>query len=244
MRNPNWYTRKKLMSTITKKIKTVDIVLDIGCGIQPQKYIFPKTHICCEPYQEYVDKLVDQTNNSVDGEYVIIKATLEEAINIFPKKSVDTIFLLDVIEHLEKNIGLDLIKKIESIARKQVILFTPLGYMPQCHPDGVDAWGLNGGSWQEHKSGWNPEDFDDSWDIYAAKEFHFDDHDGKKFEKPYGAMWIIKNLNYNRGNRIFSFSPRTLLHSWLDNVINGAVLIRNIPFRLRRKILFLLNSNK
>ena len=118
-----------------------------------------------------------------------------KALRLFPDKSIDHIIFTDVIEHLEKEEGFQLIQECERIARRQIILFTPLGFLPQkVREDKVDAWGLRGGSFQEHKSGWHISDFDDSWDIYCSEKYHFFDNAGKRFEKPYGAFWAIKNV--------------------------------------------------
>jgi hypothetical protein len=76
---------------------------------------------------------------------------------------------VDIIEHLEKDEGMKLLKCTENIARSQVVIFTPYGILPQSHPDGKDAWGLNGCDWQQHKSGWLPEDFDSSYEILPVK---------------------------------------------------------------------------
>ena len=46
---------------------------------------------------------------------------------------------MDVIEHLHKKEGYKLIKHAERVARVQVILFTPICYLPQSHPNGKDA---------------------------------------------------------------------------------------------------------
>jgi hypothetical protein len=169
--------------------------LDIGCGIRPQNFFRPQVHICCEPFDQYIDRLREDLRSRQESLYVIIKATWDEAVRLFPERSVDTVFLVDVIEHLEKEQARELLQATEKIARVQVAVFTPLGFLPQHHPDGIDAWGLNGGAWQEHKSGWQPEDFDSTWDIYAAKIFHTKDHTGRPFTTPYGAMWAIKTID-------------------------------------------------
>ncbi|HWP41979.1 MAG TPA: class I SAM-dependent methyltransferase, partial [Blastocatellia bacterium] len=132
-----------------------------------------------------------------------------------------TVFLLDVIEHLEKEESLKLLRATEQIARQQVIIFTPLGFLPQEHPDGKDHWGMEGGSWQTHKSGWLPEDFDDSWDIYAARAYHTHDNLGSEFEKPYGAMWAIKNIkDTSRNGQIHIIGKRQKAHVMLDKMID------------------------
>ena len=209
--NLNWFDKDELFPKVIEQLQKVDIVLDIGCGIRPQNYICPLVHICCEPFEEYSEILIDKANQQTDRRFIVLKAGWEEAVKLFAPKSVDTIFLLDVIEHLDKEKGEELLRLTESIARKQVVIFTPLGYVPQEHPDGIDAWGLNGGAWQEHKSGWLPDDFDDSWDIYACKEFHFIDHNGNPFDKPYGAFWAIKTFDHEKTKVLFliqSYIPK------------------------------------
>ncbi len=189
-----WLEKNELMPITRSKIEDVNIVLDIGCGIRPQEYIKPRIHVCCDPFQQYIEHLQDKVKDEKSKQYVFIKAEWSEVINMFPPKSVDTVFLLDVIEHVEKEQGKRLLTVSETIARRQIVIFTPLGFVPQNSPDGKDAWGFDGGKWQEHKSGWLPEDFDDSWDIYAAKIYHTIDHAGKKYDNPHGALWAIKNI--------------------------------------------------
>jgi len=189
-----WLEKDELMPTASEKIEKVDVVLDIGCGIRPQEKIIPAVHICCDPCQQYIEHLQNKVKDKRDRQYVIIKAGWSEIINMFPPESVDTVFLLDVVEHIEKEEGKELLRATEAIARRQVVVFTPLVFFPQHCPDGKDAWGLDGGKWQEHKSGWQPEDFDDSWDIYAAEVSHTQDHTGKEYERPCGAFWAIKNV--------------------------------------------------
>ncbi|MEI6706194.1 MAG: class I SAM-dependent methyltransferase [Methylococcales bacterium] len=186
--------KDELQPNAVQAMQSVEVVLDIGCGIVPQSYIRPHTHICCEPYGEYVDHLQKKIAKLKDRNcsYVVLNMGWHEAVNFFPEKSVDTVFLVDVIEHLEKEEGHKLLALTEKIARKQVVVFTPLGFMPQYHEDGKDAWGLNGADWQEHKSGWLPEDFSEDWQFFIAKEFHLIDNLLRPLEKPYGAFWAIK----------------------------------------------------
>jgi len=63
----------------------------------------------------------------------------------------DTILLLDVLEHLTKEDGEKIIRCLEEIARKQVIILTTVGFIPQRS--------LHGNIFQEHKSGWVPKEF-------------------------------------------------------------------------------------
>lgn len=166
-----WLERGGLFPAVRGRLEPVDVVLDIGSGIMPQDMVRPLVHICCEPYGEYLERLREKTADCLDRTYILVQAAWEEAVRIFPERSVDTVVLADVIEHLEKETGARLLRTTAGIARRQVAVFTPLGFLPQSS-EGKDAWGMNGAPWQVHKSGWLPEDFGDSWEIYASREFH------------------------------------------------------------------------
>ena len=216
----NIVSKDELYKVTIDKILKVDVVLDIGCGINPQNYLVPFVHICCEPFEEYVEVLQNKINCSSDRKYIVLKAGWADAVELFPKKSVDTVFLVDVIEHLEKEAGLRLLKATEAIAKRQIVVFTPLGFMPQHHPNGIDAWGLKGANWQEHRSGWMPEDFDDSWDLLISEDFHAVDNMGNKLETPFGTIRAIKTINVRDDNQVMALSKRRKLHKLLDNVLD------------------------
>ena len=196
-----WTDKSRLITTAMKAMKSARVLLDVGCGIVPQQYLRPAVHICCEPCQEYVQHLKQKLKDEAfrDRDYVLLNMGWDDAVQYFPEKSVDTVILVDVIEHLEKKEGMRLLAATEKIAREQVILFTPLGFMPQHHDDGKDAWGLGGADWQEHKSGWLPEDFcGEEWEFFAAKDFHAIDSNGKLLDKAYGAFWAIKKYRNDK----------------------------------------------
>ena len=191
--NIKWFSSKDLRTEVSKKIIKTDIVLDIGCGIYPQEFNKCKVHICCEPFAQYIEYLI-LNNSSADTLFLYYNYRWDEIINIVREKSIDSIFLIDVIEHIEKEKGIELLTLSQKIAKKQIVIFTPLGFISQKSKDGKDCWGLDGGKWQEHCSGWYPEDFDDSWEILASIANHFRDNLGRSYEKPFGAFWAIKNL--------------------------------------------------
>ncbi len=203
MNNVKWVSKDSLFSSAIENFLPTDVLLDIGCGIMPQQFIVPSVHICAEPYMEYVDELQKKLSDACDRSYVILNSTWEEVLSVLPPKSVDTVVLADVIEHLEKDAASALIRKTEALARQQILIFTPLGFLPQSHPDGIDAWGMGGADWQEHKSGWEPTDFGADWKIIATKEYYFNDNLGRPFEKPYGAFWAIRRFGVETSaNRI------------------------------------------
>lgn len=191
-----WLDRKELHAVAMQNMKPAGVLLDIGCGIVPQAYVHTQIQICCEPYAEYVARLQEIVSKKNERQYVVVNMSWRDVVERFPENSVDTVILVDVIEHLEKEEGERLLTLTSKIARQQVIVFTPYGFMPQHHVDGKDAWGLGGGDWQEHKSGWLPEDFEgEGWSFYAAKEFHGEDSMGQRLEKAYGAFWAIQTID-------------------------------------------------
>jgi hypothetical protein len=152
-------------------IKT-DIVFDVGCGIKPQTFFIPRVHICVEPFSQYRDIVKPFFPNP--SHFIFLKEYALDAMRVMDDNSVDTVFMIDVIEHLEKEDGLKLLQEADRIARKQIVVFTPLGFYPMHFKDKnqKDAWGLDGNDVQEHKSGWLPEDFDESWDFHICEDCH------------------------------------------------------------------------
>lgn len=183
-----WINKEKLFATVKKTLTPVKTVLDIGCGIRPQDLQTPDTHICVDPFPQYIKELQNKIkNNNNDTLSIFIQADWAEILKLLPSKSVDNVYLLDVIEHLDKEEGRKLLQASDRIARNQIIIFTPLGFVPQ-NPVGKDAWGLDGVSLQTHQSGWEFSDFDRSWEIFVSKNFH---QIGKKY---YDAFFAIKKI--------------------------------------------------
>ena len=188
-----YYQAYELMGAAYQAIKPVNSVLDIGCGIRPFSNIYANIHICCEPYGEYVELLKRQHPSKV-----ILNMTWQQVVDYIPKQSVDTVLLLDVIEHLEKEESMQLLLQTMPLVKQQLIIFTPLGFFEQYHDDGIDAWGLHGGSWQTHRSGWMPADFPDlpggKWEFYICERFHGTTAKGVPLPEPKGAFWAIWNV--------------------------------------------------
>lgn len=196
--------RHELFSLIKEKHNSYNRILDVGCGIRPQTLGRNFMHICVEPHKEYITFLrksfLPNHHFLVRNKFLFLNKTTDFLIDRFPRKSVDAVFMLDVIEHLDKEYGKRVIQALEEIAVYDVILFTPLGYVEQLHPDGKDAWGMDGGKWQEHKSGWDPTDFPDDWTFYVCKDFHDNDNLGNEYDEAEGAFFAVKSLKVKKRN--------------------------------------------
>ena len=189
-----WLTKEEVDEAVTKNCLQTNVVLDIGAGILPQYFVKPHVHICVEPYLPYIQKL--QKQGIDESRYVFLNCTWDVAMKMLPDKSVDSVFALDVIEHLEKEEGFKLLKEAERVARQQIMVYTPLGFYPQTYEDSnkPDRWGMGGGYWQTHRSGWIPEDFGEGWKLIACKEYIFLDENEQPLEKPFGAIWAFRDF--------------------------------------------------
>lgn len=154
--------------------------LDIGPGLRPQRMLDCATHILIEPWRPYADKLVV----AYPEKYTVCSLG-EDYLRSALDKSVDTIFLLDVIEHLEKEAGKSLLKQALRVARIQVVIFTPLGFMPQHFSEIGTEWGdVEHGDFQNHLSGWDPSEFPNAIHV-ICENYH------NSVNNNYGAFYSI-----------------------------------------------------
>lgn len=186
--NPSFFIEQ-----VKRYIEKNETVLEIGPGIKPMDFYRPKLHILVEPFQEYVEILEYRYANVKS--VIIISAMAQEMVPRFGTNSVDSVFMLDFIEHTQKSEGIDILRHAERIARRQVVIFTPLDFIPQDgNHDKKDAWGLSGAEYQKHLSGWVPTDFKGEWFFHICKKFHTVDGYGNKIMPPHGAFFAIKTL--------------------------------------------------
>ena len=130
------------VSVLKKELKDCQSVLDLGCGPDsPLQYCKNIKHsIGVEAFQPYLD---ESQKKGIHNEY--IKKNIGEIE--FEENSFDAVILMEVIEHMEENVGLEVLKKIEFWARKKVIISTPNGFFPQKIVDNNPM--------QVHLSGWD-----------------------------------------------------------------------------------------
>jgi SAM-dependent methyltransferase len=134
-----------LAKYLTRELRGCRTVLDLGCGENSPLRWVPKTFrsVGVELYKPAIDR---SGALGIHDQYVrsdVLKAE-------FAQRSFDAVLAIDLIEHLPKTAGLELLNKMESIASRKVVVFTPNGFLPQ------DA---DHNPWQRHQSGWTVEDF-------------------------------------------------------------------------------------
>jgi SAM-dependent methyltransferase len=135
-----------LIYCLQKELKNCKSVLDLGCGLM-SPIIYCKEieySIGVEIYKPYLD---ESKKKKIHTEY--LNKRIEEIM--FPDNSFDSVLLIEVLEHLNKETGIEILKKIEKIARKKIIITTPGGYFSQ---NEVDK-----NPFQKHLSGWSINDF-------------------------------------------------------------------------------------
>jgi len=84
--NLKYLHRDNLYYEAIKKMQPAEILLDIGCGIRPQDHVQARTHICCEPFDEYID--VCMSENRKKKNFIFLKNDWDGALNLFPKNSM------------------------------------------------------------------------------------------------------------------------------------------------------------
>lgn len=119
--------------------------VDFGCGKDsPIKFFSNKLK-----YSLGVDghpaSVEASKKSKIHSEYIV--SEILEAGRRLMDNSFDCALALDVIEHLKKEDGRELLKEMERIAKKKIIIYTPNGFLKQSVFDNNPA--------QEHLSGWN-----------------------------------------------------------------------------------------
>lgn len=184
-----WHERREARRAVRARVRRTDVVLDVGCGIRPISWFRPRVHLVVEPHKPYIESMLGQHPDPT--RFVPFNGTWDQVLPLLPDASVDSVFALDVIEHMEKDDGVAFLRQAERVARCQVMIFTPLGFFPQSyeHAEAQDRWGMDGAYWQTHRSGWEPEDFGEGWDLVCCKAFHTQDDEGNPLDEPFGAIW-------------------------------------------------------
>lgn len=126
---------------LQRELKDCESVLDLGCGpsspLQHCKNI--KYSVGVEAFGPY---LKESQAKKIHNEY--ISKNIRELD--FPENSFDAVIMIEVLEHLSENVGLDIIKKAEKWAKKKIIISSPNGFINQKEVDNNPL--------QKHLSGW------------------------------------------------------------------------------------------
>ena len=144
-RKLHFYVPLSPLNTMWRMLdKDTKSILDIGCGKgEPMMFINGRRKfrvVGIDIFKPYLEETKRQ------GVYRDI--ILGDVRHLpLKRKSFDAVMCLEVVEHLEKEDGERLLQAMEEVARKQVILSTPVGRFE--HKDNFNPY-------QEHRSFWMP----------------------------------------------------------------------------------------
>ncbi|MEK7543877.1 MAG: class I SAM-dependent methyltransferase [Patescibacteria group bacterium] len=138
-------------------------VLDVGCGSDsPIQYLKKTFH--CEGIDIHKRSIKVSQKRNIHSNYRI--GNILNIDKYYKRSSFDAVIALDVIEHLQKAEGLQLINKMEKIAKNKIVILTPNGVTQQ-HP-------YDDNPHQKHKSGWIKKDFELlKYRVYGLRSFKF-----------------------------------------------------------------------
>jgi hypothetical protein len=126
-----------------KELRNCTSLLDVGCGADSPMKPFTRTRfsVGVDAFKPSIDA---SRAKGIHSEYCLYDVTQIDAL--FPPESFDCVVANDVIEHFAKDDGLFLLSKMERIAKRKIVVFTPNGFLPQQTYDNNVL--------QIHKSGW------------------------------------------------------------------------------------------
>jgi ubiquinone/menaquinone biosynthesis C-methylase UbiE len=128
---------------IRRAVGDCKTLLDVGCGSSsPIKFFSDR--LFCVGVDAHGPSIEKSKKEGIHDEYC--ETNVLNIRNRFDDNSFDCVLALELIEHLTKVDGLNLLNMMERIAKKRVIVSTPNGYLPQSEYDG--------NPWQVHRSGW------------------------------------------------------------------------------------------
>jgi len=158
-------------------------LLDVGCGemspIAHHKHRFAKM----VGVDAHLPSML--AARAADRHHAYCCIDINDVAAVFREKSFDCVVALDVIEHLTKEAGLALLAKMETLARKRIVVFTPNGFLPQ--------HATEDNPYQLHVSGWGAEEM-------RALGFEVIGIDGWKplrgeYAEPRRPKWLTERLS-------------------------------------------------
>lgn len=189
-------------------------VLDVGCGDNSPLRRVKKTFYS-EGIDIYRPSIIKSKKNKIHDAYII--GSIENIEKYYKNKSFDAVIAMDVIEHFEKNDALKLLKKMEKIARKKVIILTPNGFLDQGH------YGNN--PHQDHKSGWLVKDLQSlGYKVFGLRSFKFLRGD---FATIYLKPWLFWGFIAFITEPILYYFPESSFHLFAIKIFTNKTKISN-----------------
>lgn len=143
MRTETVWSLEDLDEDLRRVVGPVESLLDLGAGIRPQDVLSARRSFRVDAWPRYRPDVVADLRRRLP----------------FVNDAVDVTWCSDVIEHLPKADGKNLLGEMDRVSRRGVVVRTPVGFHPQ-DPEDV-PWEIDRevrNPYQRHVSGWNPEE--------------------------------------------------------------------------------------
>lgn len=135
-------------------------LLDLGCGKDPKliKDIKCKERWGVEIFEPYFQQIKSKAFYDIH-----VLGDIRAVVRGIGDNRFDLVTGIDLVEHFSKEAGIELLKEIDRVAKREILLFTPYKFYHQ------DAYEEN--PYQEHKSGWDENDFL-GFNVYLLPKMH------------------------------------------------------------------------
>lgn len=150
------------------------LTLDVGCGTHSRLSQF-RPQITTVGLDAFPQAIEEARANNAHDRYVVanvLTENLDELLASCGGQKFDLVTLYDVVEHLPKRLGYELLERCEELTSKYVLLQTPNGFLEQGPEFGNEH--------QRHLSGWFPHELEGlGYRVYGTT--------GTKFLRGYAA---------------------------------------------------------
>jgi len=181
--------------------KNCSSVLDLGCGTgNAMRHIRSHKNIKVIGIDLFPDYIKQCKRIKIYDDLIL------SDVRVLPirKNVFDVVLLLDVLEHLKKSEGRLLLRKIEKLAKKRLVVYTPVNYLPQ---NTVDE-----NVYQQHKSGWCPDEMRTlGYDIKGVNSFYILRTELSKIRYS-GIIGILISILSHLMDPLFYFFPKYSFH--------------------------------
>lgn len=123
----------KYASFLHRNTADIETVCELGAGL------FKNFHHYACPKRIGIELVPSYIENKVAPDHLITRIIQGNALEfekLLGDTPVDAFAAIDFIEHLEKDVGIDLIKRMQ-VRSRRILIFAPHG---TCHQDGAHTW--------------------------------------------------------------------------------------------------------